>query len=123
MTALQEHGEGLILPPGAACAEEVVPAELRHSLWLQSCFNELDGLGQEDRRTLADPEQHGRIECFIEGLRECRESVAYFSLTLDSLLTRIILPEKDRLIFLKLMQEKLGVDSGSEPIASHLQAE
>ena len=96
---------------------------MRHKLALQSCFNELDGLGQEDRLTLADPEQHGRIECFIESLRECRESVAYFSLTLDSLLTRVILPETVRPIFLKLMQEKLGVDSGSEPIASHLQAE
>ncbi|MEJ7590918.1 MAG: hypothetical protein WKF77_05170 [Planctomycetaceae bacterium] len=120
MTALQEHAEGLILPPGAARLDDVVPAELRHNLWLQSCFNELDGLGQEDSLTLADPEQHGRIECFIEGLRECRESVAFFSLTLDSLLTRIILPEKDRPIFLKMMREKLGVDSGSKLIAENL---
>ncbi len=120
ITTLQEHGEDLILPPGAARTEEVVPADLRHNLWLQSCFNNLHGLGQEDSMTLADPEQHDRIEWFIEGLRECRESVAFFSLTLDSLLTRVILPEKDRPIFIRLMQEKLNVDSGSEPMGQHL---
>jgi hypothetical protein len=70
--------------------------------------------------TLEDPEEHYRIEWFIEHLRECKASVAYFGLTLDSLLTRVILPEKDQPIFLQLMQEKLGLGSAQERIADHL---
>ena len=42
-SALQEHGQGLSLPPGAKSPEEVVPADLRHKLWLQFCFNNLMG--------------------------------------------------------------------------------
>src|SRR5436305_13213904 len=33
-TALRENGQGLSLPPGVESPEEVVPAELRHKLWL-----------------------------------------------------------------------------------------
>jgi hypothetical protein len=53
MTALEEHGQGLSLPPGVASYREVVPADLRHQLWLQYCFNDLSGLGQEEDMTLA----------------------------------------------------------------------
>ena len=45
MTALNEHGQGLSLPPGVASYRVVVPADLRHKLWLQYCFNDLSGLG------------------------------------------------------------------------------
>ena len=41
ITALREHGEGLSLPSGVKSPEEVVPAELRHKLWLQFCVNDL----------------------------------------------------------------------------------
>lgn len=120
VAALREHGEGLSLPAGAESAEEVVPAELRHKLWLQSCFDELSGLGQEESITLGNAGQQDRIENLIDRLRECKASVAYFGLTLDSLLTRVILPERDRPIFLELMQEKLGLASAQEPIANRL---
>lgn len=120
VTALREHGKGLSLPPGVKAPEEVVPAEIRHKLWLQWCFNDLSGLGQEKELTLEDPDEHYRIEWFIEHLRECKDTVAFFGLTLESLLTRVVLPEKDRPIFLKLMQEKLGLGSGVEKIAVHL---
>lgn len=120
VTALREHGQGLSLPPGAESSEEVVLAELRHKLWLQYCFDMLSGLGQEEELTLADPEQHYRIEEFIERLRGCTESVAHFGLTLDSLLTRVILPERDQPIFIKRMQDKLGLSSAQEQIADHL---
>ena len=43
VTALREHGLGLSLPPEAKSSEEVVPADLRHKLWLQWCFNDLTG--------------------------------------------------------------------------------
>jgi hypothetical protein len=95
-------------------------ADLRHKLWLQFCFNDLDGLGQDESLTLEDPEEHYRIEWFIENLRECKPTFAYFGLTLDSLLTRVILPEKDKPIFLQLMQEKLVMPSTQERITDHL---
>lgn len=120
VTALREHGQGLFLPSGVESPEEVVPAEMRHKLWLQFCSNDLSGLGQEKELTLEDPEEHYRIEWFIDHLRECKDTVAFFGLTLDSLLTRVILPEKDRPIFLKLMQEKLGLSSAQEQIADRL---
>ncbi|HJN09980.1 MAG: hypothetical protein QGG09_09595, partial [Pirellulaceae bacterium] len=119
-TALREHGQGLSLPLGVESPEEAVPAEMRHTLSLQFCFGELVGLGQDESLTLEDPEEHYRIECLIDDLRECKDAVALFGLTLDSFLTRVILPEKDRPIFLKLMQEKLGPGSAQEQIANRL---
>ena len=120
MTALNEHGQGLSLPPGVASYREVVPADLRHKLWLQDCFNDLSGLGQDEEMTLADPEEHYRIDWFISHLQECKESVAHFGLTVESLLTRVILPDKDRPIFIKMMQEKIGLGSPQERIADRL---
>lgn len=120
VAALREHGQGLSLPPGVASVEEAVPAELRHKLWLQFCFNDLSGLGQERELTLADPEEHYRVERFIEHLQECKDSVTYFALTLDSLLTRVVLPDNDQPIFIQLMQEKLGLGSAQEQIADRL---
>ena len=119
-TVLQEHGRWLSLPHGVASAEEAVSAELRHKLWLQFCFNDLSGLGQESEMTLEDPEEQYRVDSFIENLRECKDSVAHFGLTLDSLLTKVVLPEKDQPIFVKMMQEKLGLGSAQEKIADRL---
>jgi hypothetical protein len=119
-TALAEHGQGLSLPPGAASYREVVPADLRHKLWLQYCFNDLAGLGQEEGMTLEDPEEHYRIDWFIDHLRERKESVAHFGLTLESLLTRVILPERERPLFLQMMQEKLGLSSAQVEITDRL---
>jgi hypothetical protein len=120
MTTLNEHGQGLSLPPGVSSYREVVPADLRHKLWLQYCFNDLAGLGQDEDMTLEDTEEHYRIEEFIDHLRECKESVAHFGLTLEALLTRVILPDKDQPIFIKLMQEKLGLGSAQERIGERL---
>jgi hypothetical protein len=120
MSAMQEHGQGLSLPPGVASYEEVVPADLRHKLWLQYGYEILSGLGQEKDLTLEDPDQQYRIDEFLERLRECKQSVTHFGLTLESLLTRVILPERDRPIFVRMMQEKLGLRSAGEPIADRL---
>ena len=78
------------------------------------------GLGQEDDLELADPEQHYRIERFIQHLRECKETVAFLGLTLDSLMTKVILPERDQPIFIRLMQEALGIGSTQEQFADRL---
>jgi hypothetical protein len=120
MTALNEHGQGLSLPPGVVSYREVVPADLRHKLWLQYCYAMLSGLGQEDELTLANEEQQDRIDWFIDRLRESKESVAHFSLTLAALLTRVILPDKDQPLFIKMMQEKLRLGSIQERIADRL---
>jgi hypothetical protein len=120
VTALREHGQGLSLPPSVKSPEEVVPAELRHKLWLQWCFNDLSGLGQEEELTLENPDEHDRVDGFIETLREYKDSVAFFGLTLESLLTKVVLPDKDKPVFVRLMQDKLGLSSAQEPIASHL---
>ena len=120
MTAIRTHGQWLSLPPGVASPEEVVPAELRHKLSLQYCFNDLSGLGQEEGLTLTDPEESYRIEWFIQHLRECKEAVAFFGLTLNSLLTKVILPERDQPIFFKAIQDAFDIGSADEQIADRL---
>jgi hypothetical protein len=120
ITALREHGQGLSLPRSVESAEQVVPAELRHKLWLQYCFNDLGGLGQEDDMTLEDPEERYRIEWFIDHLREYKESVAFFGLTLESLLHKVIIPAKDKPIFLAMMQHSLDLGSAQELLADRL---
>jgi hypothetical protein len=117
---LNEHGKHLSLPSGATTPMEVVPVELRHKLWLQWCFNELGGLGQSETLTLQNEEEHDRIEGFIECLRRCKESVQYFDLTLDALLTRVVLPEQDRPVLVGMMPEKLGMKSTQDRLADYL---
>jgi hypothetical protein len=70
--------------------------------------------------TLEDPEEYISIDWFIKNLRTFKDSVAYFDLTLESLMTKLILPERDQPIFIKMMQDKLGLSSAQEPIAKHL---
>ena len=77
MDALQEHGKGLSLPLDVEEVTEVVPAEMRHKLWLQFCFNDLSGLGQEESMTLDDPEECCRIEGFIDHLRKFKRHQGY----------------------------------------------
>ena len=120
ITAIQEHGRRLSLPPGVESVEQAVPAELRHKLWLQFCFNDLGGLGQDDCLTLEDPEERYRIEWFIDHLREHKESVAFFGLNLESLLSKVIIPAKDQPIFLSTIQHRLGLSSTQEPLADRL---
>jgi hypothetical protein len=120
VTSLRKHAEDLSLPPGAQSAEAAVPAELRHKLWLQSCFEALSGLGQNGRLTLEDPEQQQRIEWFIDSLRGAKDSVVFLNLTLESLGAIVHLPAKDQPLFIALMKEKLGLHSIREPIAGVL---
>jgi hypothetical protein len=120
---LAEHGDGLSLPQGASSPLQVVPLELRHKLWLQDCFDALSGLGQDEELTLERKEQQDRIDGFIAAIREHKDTVQHFNLTLDSLLERVILPEKDKPIFIQMMQDKLGMKATSEQIADCLDAE
>jgi hypothetical protein len=120
VACLSKHGGGLSLPQGAKTPVEVVPTELRHKLELQDCFNALSGLGQFDDATLEMEDQQYRVDEFIDSLREHKDSVAYFDLTLDSLLTRVILPDRDMPIFVQMIQEKLGLKSTTDRIADCL---
>jgi hypothetical protein len=52
VACLAKHAGGLSLPQGMTSPVEVVPADLRHKLELQDCFNALSGLGQHDELTL-----------------------------------------------------------------------
>jgi hypothetical protein len=121
---LEEHGSGLSLPDGvdsvASSPVDVVPAELRHKLWLQSCFVELAGLGQELDMTLQNPNEHFRVQRFAQRLPRCRESVLFFDLTIETLLSRLILPEDDRPIFVRMLQAKLGIKSPADRLADYL---
>lgn len=117
---LGKHGGGLSLPQGVTSPVEVIPAELRHKLELQSCFDALAGLGQYEELTLQREAEQDRVDEFIDSLRACKDSVAYFDLTLDSLLTRVILPDRDKPIFVQMMQTKLGLKSATDRIGDHL---
>jgi hypothetical protein len=120
VAALEQHGEGLSLPEGVDRPVEVVPAEMRHKLWLQTCLGHLGGLGQEKELTLQDPEEHDRIEEFIACLREHKETVEYLDLTLEKLLTILILPPQDEPVFVEMMEKELGLNSTKDGIAEHL---
>ncbi|MFO7905293.1 MAG: hypothetical protein ACQESR_31005 [Planctomycetota bacterium] len=118
---LNKHADGLSLPEGIASPVEVVPAELRQKLWLQDCFSGLSGLGQDEELTLENEEERQfRIKDLVEGLREHKDSVRYFDLTLDSLLTRVIVPERDKPILIHSMQKELGIESTADRLANYL---
>ncbi len=120
VAALEQHGEGLSLPEGVEHPVEVVPAEVRHRLWIQTCLGRLGGLGQDEDLTLQDQEEHYRIEEFIACLREHKESVEFLDLTLEKLLKVLVLPPQDEPIFLEMMQEQLGLASTQDRIAERL---
>jgi hypothetical protein len=120
VAALEQHGEGLSLPEGVGHPVEVVPAEVRHRLWLQACFDQLSGLGQDDELTLGNEEQQDRIEWFVRDLREHKESVEFLDLTLEKLLKVLILPPHDEPIFIEMMKKVLGLASTHDKLAERL---
>ncbi len=114
---LEEHAQDLSLPKGIISPVEVIPAEIRHRLWLQYCFDVLSGLGQEEELTLENEDQKSwRIEHFIDALKECKESVKYYDLTIEKLFELVKLPPKDEKILVESMLEKLGMESVSEKL-------
>ena len=117
---LKDYAYDLSLPEGVSTPIEVVPPDIRHKLWLQYCFDELSGLGQEEDLTLEDEEQKSRIKGFIRSLKEYKESVEYFNLTLDDLLTWVILPENDEKILVESLLKELGMKSSSDKLGDVL---
>ena len=115
--SLETHGRDLTLPEGIDDPLEVIPSETLHRLWLQYCFDELSGLGQEEEITLEDEEQKlWRVKGFIERLRECKGSVENLDLTLEKLFQLVKLPPTDEKILKASMIGKLGIQSESQKL-------
>jgi hypothetical protein len=117
---VEEYGIYLSLPEGIKSPIDVVPAIIQHKLWLQWCFEELNGIGQEEEITLEDKEQHFRIDGFIDRLSECKGSVQYLDLTLQNMVKTLKLPQKDERIFIEQLIKKLGLSSINDHIADFL---
>jgi len=115
---LETHARDLPLPQGVESPLGIFSPDLRHRLWLQVCFDALSGLGQAEELTLE--KQPFRIEWFVRCLREHKDSVQYFDLTLEGMLTRVILPPEDAKRFVEMMREQLGLPSLQDPLADYL---
>ncbi len=81
----------------------------------------MSGLGQDDELTLANQGQQDRIEWFIELLQEHKDRVQYFDLTLDTFLTRVILPPKDKDLLVEMMTQALGLTSPQDRLVDYLE--
>lgn len=117
---LESHGRNLSLPEGVESPLDIFPIDLQHRLWLQTCFDALSGLGQDKELTLENKRQQDRVAWFIRLLRERKDTIQYFDLTLEKLLTRVIMPPRDEKIFVKMMMEQLGLTSSQEHLADFL---
>jgi hypothetical protein len=115
---LEAHARDLSLPQGVESPLGLFPLDLRHRLWLQVCFDALSGLGQAEELTLE--KQPYRTEWFVRCLREHKDTVQYFDLTLESLLTRVILPPRDERRLIEMMMEQLGLSSPQDHLADFL---
>lgn len=112
---LEEHTSDLSLPPDVSSPVDIIQPEIRHKLWLQCCFDELSGIGQEKELTLEDEEQRlWRVESFISALKEYKESIEYFDLTPETLVKKVKLPPKDEKILLESLLHELGMKSVSD---------
>jgi len=117
---VEQRARGLSLPEGVRRPLDVVPEELRHRLWLQSCFDPLCGLGQAEVMTLDEEEEHWRIDDFCDLLQRHRDSVEFLGLTLDSLLERCELPDRDRPILIRMVSDRFGLSGTDELLAPKL---
>ena len=116
--ALEDHGKFLSLPQGAKKHLDVIPEDIQHKLWLQDCYDVLSGIGQEEDINLQT--QPDRIEEFIEALQECKSSLEFLGLNLEKMLQTLVMPERDRKIFVKEFIAQLGMASEQDPIAEFL---
>jgi hypothetical protein len=111
-----EAPENRLMPPdGMASPIDVVPEELQHRLWLQSCFDPLVGIGQptyqEDPEVIRLKDDPYRVEEFIEELKKHRNTVESLNLTLENMLKILVMPKDDEKFFVTLMKKNLGLES------------
>jgi len=120
LEVLNAYGEKLPLPPNVNAPLEIFPEDLCHRLNLQTCFSELGGLGYQPHMTLHNEAEHERIEWFIRQLRQHKNSVNYFKLNMKSLLMRLVLPEPDEPVFIKLLCQRLALPSHNATLTDFL---
>ena len=118
--AVERHAGDLSLPAGCSEPLEVIPAELRHRLWLQNCLDALSGLGQEEELTLTNEQEHDRVDWLIEALRKHKDNSAFLDLTVTEMLKSLEMPARDTPVFIQLMQEKLDLPSTDARIVDYL---
>jgi len=116
--ALAECGEDLSLPPGAQSVVDVVPVALRQQLRLQRCFEDLPIPAELNRNHVGPPAFW--IDEFLDDLRDEAAAVAYFNLSLDTLLARIVLSDADRKRLIDRAQKVLRLASPQDPLAEKL---
>lgn len=109
--AVQKRGIHLSLPDGMESALGIFPPEVFHQLNLQLCLDSLGGLGQNEELSLENEEQHYRIEWFIECLQQHKGMIRYYNLTLESILTKVKMPSREKSAFIKLMIKHLRLPS------------
>jgi hypothetical protein len=117
---IEEYGDDLSLPDGISKPIDVVPKKTRHKLWIQSCFRELEGIGQDKDITLKNEEQIDRIDDFIDSLIDCKDSVEYLHLSLSKVMTIVMLPTEDHKILIDAIMTKLKMPSPEHLLADYL---
>jgi hypothetical protein len=117
---IEAYGDALSLPDGISKPIDVVPKKTRHKLWIQSCFSELEGIGQDKAITLKDEEQIDRIDDFIDSLIDCKDSVEYLHLSLSKIMTIVMLPTEDHKILIDAIMAKLKMPSPEHLLADYL---
>ena len=120
LEALEKFAIHLSLPEGVESPLEIFPSEIFHQLNLQLCLDCLSGLGQDDELTLENEEQQDRIKWLIQCLKEHKEMVRYFNLTLETLMGKVIMPVKDEPIFIELMKKHLNLPSEKAYLINYL---
>lgn len=121
VNALKEQGQYLSLPEGAQNPLKFLPPNLHHLLQLHLCFDAFSGLGQEEELTLANPEQcEYRIKWFLKCIKEHKDTLQFFDLSLSSLLERIIMPAQDEEIFIRLITKELELPSLDAKLAEYV---
>ncbi len=117
---VEEDTDGLSLPEGVTSPLEVLSADLRDRLWLQTCCLPLVGLGHEPGITLARKEERWRIDAFIEYLHEYSDALEGVGLTLERLRRVVALPPEDQARFERLLSERLGQEGPGDSILLRL---
>jgi len=117
LVCLDGKAQYLSLPDGVYRPLDVIPDRIRHRLWLQHCFEMLYGIGHDEYWIPEnEDEKYRQIEDFISALKEFKEAVKYFDLSIKKMLKLVKLPPKYEKIFIKSLMETLGIKSISNKI-------
>jgi len=111
---LAEHGRELSVPTGSHTLVDTLSVETQQRLWLQHCFHALSGLGQTPALTLANEAEQKRLTEFVEALRLHHQTVKALNLTIDKLLTILVLPSADEHILVERLLREFGLESTSQ---------